>query len=311
MRTDPAIAPAYRHCRERAAAHYENFPVASYLLPRRLRGPVAAIYCYARDADDLADEDPRPPQERRNDLLAMQTRVRRLANPTPEFVSPESVSPKSGEAESEGAESVWSEPEWAALADTIRRFHLPAEPFTDLADAFLQDLEKTRYTDFGEVMGYCRRSANPVGRLLLHLNDAAGPENLAHSDAVCSALQLINFYQDLHQDFAEHGRIYLPEDEMATHGVTSVHLQDRINDHRMRALMQVQYRRADRLLRAGAPLGGALRGRLGLEIRAIIQGGARTLWLLRQQQNVFSRPRLRRQDWLRIFARSLFPARHR
>ncbi len=288
MKADADIAAAYAHCRQRAASHYENFPVASRLLPRELRGPVAAIYCYARDADDIADEDPRPAEERRVDLQRLQDRVRALDDPAAEAT-----------------------PEWRALADTLQRFDLPVGLFTDLADAFLQDLDKTRYQDFGEVMAYCRRSANPVGRLLLHLSKRDTQENLAFSDAVCSALQLINFHQDLYQDFAEHGRIYIPADEMAAHGVTEEHFRNRISDFRMRSLMQFQYRRADRLLRAGAPLGRALPGRLGLEIRAIIQGGARVLWRLRRQEDTFARPRLRTGDWLLILGRSVLPLRRR
>jgi hydroxysqualene synthase len=284
MQPDLETAAAYAHCLRRATSHYENFPVASRLLPRSLRGPVAAIYCYARDADDIADEDPGPVEQRRTALWRMQARVRSLDDP-------------SGE----------TEPEWRALADTLQRFDLPVALLTDLADAFIQDLDKTRYANFGEVMAYCRRSANPVGRLLLHLADRVTPENLACSDAVCSALQLINFHQDLHQDFAEHGRIYIPLDDMAAHGITEEHLRDRISDFRMRSLMQLQYRRTDRLLRAGAPLGRALPGRLGLEIRAIIQGGARVLWRLRQQEDVFSRPRLRVGDWLLVIGRSILP----
>lgn len=288
MKADADIAAAYAHCRQRAASHYENFPVASRLLPRELRGPVAAIYCYARDADDIVDEDPRPAEERRVDLQRLQDRVRALDDPAAEAT-----------------------PEWRALADTLQRFDLPVGLFTDLADAFLQDLDKTRYQDFGEVMAYCRRSANPVGRLLLHLSKHDTQENLAFSDAVCSALQLINFHQDLYQDFAEHGRIYIPADEMAAHGVTEEHFRNRISDLRMRSLMQFQYRRADRLLRAGAPLGRALPGRLGLEIRAIIQGGARVLWRLRRQEDTFARPRLRTGDWLLILGRSVLPLRRR
>ena len=288
MHPDPKTAAAYAHCLRRAASHYENFPVASRLLPRRLRGPVAAIYCYARDADDIADENPGPVDERRAALRQMQARVQSLGDPAAE-----------------------NEPEWRALADTVHRFDLPAGLLTDLADAFIQDLDKTRYANFGEVMAYCRRSANPVGRLLLHLSDQATPENLACSDAVCSALQLINFHQDLHQDFLEHGRIYIPQDEMSAYGVTDKHFRDRVSDFGMRNLMQFQYRRADRLLRAGAPLGRALPGRMGLEIRAIIQGGARVLWRLQQQENVFSRPRLRLGDWLLIVGRSILAFRRR
>ncbi|WP_018877475.1 squalene synthase HpnC [Thioalkalivibrio sp. ALE28] len=283
---EPRIRQAYRHCRQRATAHYENFPVASWLLPGRLRDPVAAIYCFARDADDLADEDPRPVEERRQALLAMQERVQVLEDPAAEH-----------------------DPEWIALADARARFHLPAAPFSDLIDAFLQDLDQTRYATFGEVMDYCRRSANPVGRLLLHLNGNPTEEMLGHSDAICSALQLINFYQDLQQDLEENNRIYLPQEEMDQYGVTEAMLAAGKTTFQLRNLMQFQYARADRLLRAGAPLGGMLRGRLGLEIRAIINGGARILWRLRQQEDVFARPRLRTRDAWIILSHSLRPRR--
>ncbi|WP_017926270.1 squalene synthase HpnC [Thioalkalivibrio sp. HL-Eb18] len=288
MAGHPDIRAAYRHCRVRAAAHYENFPVASWLLPARLRGPVAAIYCFARDADDLADEDQRPVDERRADLIAMQERVQILEDPAAE-----------------------SEPEWIALADARQRFGLPAAPFVDLVDAFIQDLEQTRYATFGEVVEYCRRSANPVGRLMLYLDGNPTEEMIGYSDAVCSALQLINFYQDLHQDLTENDRIYLPQDEMAQYGVSEETIAAGQTTFQLRNLMQFQYARADRLLRAGAPLGGMLRGRMGLEIRAIINGGARVLWRLRQQDDVFARPRLRARDAWVILAHSLRPRRRR
>ncbi|MGM0672223.1 MAG: squalene synthase HpnC [Pseudomonadota bacterium] len=282
----PHVRSAYRHCRQRAAAHYENFPVASWLLPGRLRGPIAAVYCFARDADDLADEDPRPVAERRQALLAMQEHVQILEDPTAEH-----------------------EPEWIALADARARFNLPAAPFSDLIDAFLQDLEQSRYATFGEVIDYCRRSANPVGRLLLHLNGDPTEEMLGHSDAICSALQLINFYQDLQQDLQENNRIYLPQEEMDQYGVTEAMIAAGQTTFQLRNLMQFQYARADRLLRAGAPLGSMLRGRMGLEIRAIINGGARILWRLRQQNDVFARPRLRTRDAWIILSHSLRPRR--
>lgn len=273
---------ALEHCQKRAKEHYENFPVASWLLPGKLRGPIAAIYCFARDADDLADEDTRPIELRAQALREMQQHVLRMDDHAAE-----------------------TSPEWQALAWTCRQHHIPKSLLTDLCDAFLQDLTQNRYSDFGEVMGYCRRSANPVGRLLLHLTGNAGEVQLAHSDAVCSALQWINFFQDIRQDFHELGRIYLPRDEMERFGVTEAHIRDSVSDFRMRNLMQFQYRRTDRLLRSGAPLGKQVPGRFGMEIRAIIEGGARILWRLQHQQNVFSRPRLTRSDGFRILWRSL------
>lgn len=285
-RADKSTRRAYAQCTRRARAHYENFPVASRLLPGHMRGPVAAIYCFARRADDLADEGDMSQAQRLAQLDALEARLLAAAEGAP------------GDDE-----------EFIALAHTIRTRGLPVSPFRDLLDAFRQDVTKQRYADFGEVMQYCRRSANPVGRLLLQLCGHTGERALAYSDAVCSALQLINFYQDLSQDFHESGRIYLPQDEMARFGVTEAHIEQGISDAAMRGLMQLQYDRADRLLRSGAPLGSILRGRFGLEIRLIIAAGARVLWLLkRQRDDLFSRPRLGAADYIAIFWAALFPA---
>ncbi|HDP88599.1 MAG TPA: squalene synthase HpnC [Thioalkalivibrio sp.] len=283
-RIDRHTRTAYRDCMRIARGHYENFPVASWLLPRRIRYPVAAIYTFARRADDLADEGTRPDDERLRELDAMEAAVDAAARGEP-----------------------GDDPLYVALADAIPRHGLPVSLFHDLLDAFRQDVTKKRYADFGEVMQYCRRSANPVGRLLLHLTGNDDEKNLALSDGICSALQLINFYQDLVQDYEEMGRIYLPQDEMERYGVTEAHLHERRSDVAMRRLMQHQYQRADRMIRAGAPLGRRLRGRFGFEIRMIIMGGARIVYRLKQQDELFSRPRLRTRDWTSIVKGALFP----
>jgi squalene synthase HpnC len=169
---------------------------------------------------------------------------------------------------------------------------LPIALFHDLLSAFRQDVHKNRYADFGEVMDYCRRSANPIGRLLLHLTGQATEHNLAMSDALCSALQLINFLQDIEQDYRENGRIYIPQDEMQRFAISEEDIRQRRNSLQLRQLLQHQVQRASKLLRAGSPLGKVLRGRFGLELRAIILGGARILEKLYQQDDAFSRPRL-------------------
>ena len=281
---DIQIRQAYRKCMHIARGHYENFPVASVLLPRRVRNPVAALYCFARRADDVADEGEYSAPARIEALDAMGAAL-----------------------DGAVAGSPTDDPLFIALADAIPRHALPPELFHDLLDAFRQDVTKKRYEDFGEVIQYCRRSANPVGRLLLHLTGNADEKNLAYSDAVCSALQLINFYQDLTQDYEELGRIYLPQDEMAKYGVTEAHIRERRSDVAMRRLMQHQVQRADRMLRAGAPLGKRLSGRFGFEIRMIIMGGARIVYRLRQQDDLFSRPRLTARDWGSIIKGALFP----
>ena len=268
---------AYAWCRDQARRHYENFPVASRLLPARLRQPVSALYAFARSADDLADEGERTPQQRLEALDAMAAALDTIdRGGTPDG------------------------PLYAALADTVRRHRLPLAPLHDLLSAFRQDVTTTRYADFDALMDYCRRSANPVGRLLLMLDGSATPPNLALSDAVCSALQLVNFLQDLARDVAELGRIYLPQDEMRRFGVDDGQLLAHRDSAGLRHLLHQQAERARHLLRSGSPLAGRLRGRLGLELRAIVLGGERVLQRLHQRQDPFSRPRLGRRDHLAI-----------
>lgn len=271
----PDVDAAYRACLAQARNHYENFPVASRLLPARLRRPVAAIYAFARTADDIADEGNLPVPERLAALDRLEAGL---------LAAVDSPHPDN--------------PILLASADTIRRYGLPLTLFQDLISAFRQDVTKTRYADFGELMQYCRRSANPVGRLLLILHRRDSPRNLALSDAICSALQLINFYQDLHQDISENDRLYIPLDEMARFEVTVEDFRNRCSDDRMRRLLRLQYGRAQKLLDSGAPLGTALRGRFGLEIRTIILGGRRILQHLQaQREDLFVRPRLTPGDW--------------
>lgn len=288
----PETRAAYRHCLALARNHYENFPVASWALPRRLRGPVAAIYAFARTADDYADE-PELPGEGPLDTATRHARLDAMAE----------------RLNAIGRGEAPDGPIFIALADTIRRFGLPLGLFHDLLSAFHQDVEKKRYADFGEVMDYCRRSANPVGRLLLYLFGAASTRNLALADGICSALQLINFMQDIGQDATENDRIYLPQDEMQRFGVSEEQIRRQRHSLQLGFLVDQQLDRAEKLLRAGCPLGIALRGRIGLELRLICEGGITVLHRLRQRQDVFERPRLKWRDGLGILRRALFPRR--
>ncbi len=233
--------------------HYENFPVASLVLPARLRPPVATIYRFAREADDIADEGNATPDER---IAALEERLAELSR-IESGTSPQSAL-------------------YRSLAETIRTYNLPLAPFRDLLDAFRQDVTKTRYADFSEVMHYCRRSANPVGRLMLHLFGRTEPRNLALSDGICTALQLTNFLQDVAGDYAR-GRIYLPLDELARFHVDEAMIARGDTGPRWQSLMRFQIERTRRLLQAGAPLGRVLDGRIGLELRLIVMGGARIL----------------------------------
>jgi squalene synthase HpnC len=266
-----------------AVDHYENFPVASLLLPARLRDPVALIYRFAREADDFADEGSDDPQTRLTRLAAFQSQLVTIRlGMTP------------------------SDPLFNGIARIVREHELPLHLFGDLLDAFAQDVTKSRYASFPEVLDYCRRSANPVGRLLLHLFACATPENLAASDSICSALQLVNFWQDIELDFAT-GRVYLPQDEMQRYGVTERHIVERRCDDAWRALIGFQIARARGMLEAGTRLGRALPGRIGLEIRMTIQGGLRILEKLeRSGGDMFRhRPVLKWFDWPVLLARSL------
>lgn len=274
---------AYAQCMQLARSHYENFPVASWLLPKHLRQPIAVIYAFARRADDFADEGDLSNDERITALTDYGNKLHLLE---------------------QGKEV--NEPTFIALADVIKKHELPFQLFHDLLTAFKMDVTKTRYANFGEVMEYCRFSANPVGRLLLHLNNAATPKNLGMSDAVCSALQLTNFLQDVTQDIEESDRIYIPQDEMAQFGVSEDDIRNKLTNPASRRLIEFQIRRTVKLMQAGAPLGKVLKGRMGFELRMTIMGGSRILYKLNEQYNdVFSRPRLNKWDYVWVLWKAI------
>ena len=256
--------------------HYENFPVASILLPRHLRRPVEIIYNFARQADDFADEGDLPNAERLAKLETFRAELNRIAD-----------------------NEIPQTPLFREVAGIVAEYQLPLQLFHDLLDAFSQDVVKKRYANFDELLDYCRRSANPVGRLLLHLYEEATPQNLVYADAICTSLQLINFWQDIKKDYAT-GRIYLPQDDMARFGVTETHLAQGQTDKVWRDLMRFQVDRASDMMKRGAPLGTLLPGRIGLEMRLIIAGGNRILQKLRAVNfDMFARrPVLRLHDWV-------------
>ena len=262
--------------------HYENFPVASVLMPKRLRKPVAAIYHFARAADDIADEGDLPNDERLRQLDDFRDELMHIA-----------------------ADEMPLLPLFKHLAGEIKEYALPMQPFHDLLDAFSQDVVKKRYANFDELLGYCRRSANPVGNLLLHLYGEATPVNLAYSDAICTSLQLINFWQDVAKDW-HIGRVYLPQDDLARFGVSEAQIAQNISDGSWRALMKFEVDRARGLMLQGAPLGSIVTGRIGLEMRMIIAGGLRILDKLEAADyDMFNRrPVLRPFDWVIMLAKS-------
>ncbi|QNP61209.1 squalene synthase HpnC [Paenacidovorax monticola] len=270
--------------------HYENFPVASLLCPPRLRPPITAIYAFARTADDIADEGGAAPAERLADLAAYRAELAAVA---------------AGAAPG---------PRWAAvfgpLQVQLRAHGLPVPLLDDLLSAFVQDVEKTRdasgYATRAELLDYCRRSANPVGRLLLHLYGVQDSAALAQSDAICSALQLINFWQDLSVDIPR-GRHYLTDADCAAHGVDRAALEALRPTPATTRLLADNAQWARTLMQSGAPLVYRLPGRAGWELRLVVQGGLRILDKIDALQgaNLCRRPRLGPLDWLRMLARAM------
>jgi len=267
-----------------SVGHYENFPVASLLLPRELREPVGVIYRFARTADDFADEGSDVAEARLEKLMGFRLELERIS---------------SGKAP--------ETPLFADLARIIREHALPMQLFRDLLDAFSQDVVKNRYADFAEVLDYSRRSANPVGRLLLHLLRKNSAENCDLSDRICSALQLINFWQDVRIDYETKNRIYLPQDEMRRFGVTEEHLRLHLCDPAFGELMRFQVDRARRMMLDGKPLADRLEGRFRLEIAITVQGGLRILEKLeRAQYDMFRRRPVHQWfDWPLLFFKAL------
>jgi len=264
--------------------HYENFPVASWLLPARMRRSVAVLYHFARSADDLADEGDAGPQQRLAELNEYRSQLDLIAagcHPTsPQFID---------------------------LAETVQQHKLPLELLYDLLDAFSQDVVKKRFANFDELLEYCRRSANPVGRLLLTMARQDSSRQLEHSDFICTALQLINFWQDIAIDWQK-GRLYLPIEDLQRFDINETDIETgRIDGNNWRPLIRFQCARARELMLRGAPLCSTLPGRLGWEIRLTVQGGLRILELIEAADcDVFRhRPHLEKRDWLLIFWRAL------
>lgn len=275
------LRDAYRWCRRLTRNHRENFPVASLLVAPSLRDPLAAIYAFARCADDIADDASLPPGERHRRLQAMR----------------QALHAPSGQGH--------PQPVFLALRDTRERYALPHEPFEDLLDAFLADCETTRYADFNTLMRYCRRSANPVGRLLLHLLGHYDARRAAWSDAICSALQLIDFVQDVASDYRRHQRIYLPADELSLHSVSVEDIAQARDSAGLTRVKRIQLQRAARLLQAGSPLAWALPPRYALELRVVLFGAARLLEKLFRQPAASHSVQLRIADRAAIACRAL------
>src|SRR5271155_451433 len=288
-----AISAAYEDCTKLTRAHYENFPVGR-LVPRDLQPHVHAVYAFARYADDLADEgyagsaraqgasDVMTPEQR---LAALDDWERQLlaapGTPGLHFI-------------------------FIALHETIRRLNLPVSLFTDLLSAFKQDVVKRRYANFAEVLDYCRRSANPVGRLVLLLHGVRDEELHLLADKICTGLQLANFWQDVGVDL-EKDRIYLPEDDRKKFGVIDDALFARLATDHYRKLIAFQVARTQGIFDQGAPLTKKLHGLLRLEIRLTWLGGTKILRKIEalNYDTLNHRPTLGKADMAALFLKAL------
>jgi hydroxysqualene synthase len=257
------LREAYASCERLARSHYENFPVASALLPRAMRPHVAAVYAFARAADDFADEGVRPATERIELLARWRDRLHR------------SVGGQEGPAAASGEPGETAQI-FRAVGATIRSCELPVALFDDLLSAFEQDVNVARYATWSELLDYCRRSANPVGRLVLGIAGYREPKLLAQSDAICTALQLTNFWQDLKIDYSR-GRIYLPAEELLANGAGESDLGEARLTAECRRALAAAVDRTRRLFECGRPLCDEVRGRLRYELRATWLGGTRIL----------------------------------
>ena len=263
--------------------HYENFPVASLLLPAHLRDAVKTIYIFARTADDFADEGHASTPERLSALDNYDHELDLILENKPSSSSL-----------------------FQSLAKTISKHQLPITPFKDLLSAFKQDVVTTRYETYSELLDYCRRSANPVGRLMLSLYGKATAENLNKSDAICTALQLINFWQDVAIDWSKK-RIYLPQEDLRTFQIQQESLESLTTSNQWPQMMRFQTQRAKELMLSGAPLHKELPLRLDWELRLVIQGGLRIIEKIEQVNGdiVNQRPVLKKWDWALLMWRAL------
>ena len=268
--------------------HYENFPVASVLLPAHLRYAVSVIYQFAREADDIADEGNASETERLQALQSYEDQLLLIQA----YIQPEL-------------------PFFKTLQQVVKAHKLEVQSLLDLISAFKQDVVKTRYATFTELVDYCRRSANPVGRLMLQLYQADALRHREWSDQICTALQLINFYQDIAIDLQKHGqtgRIYLCQDELQAAGIAEQDLYNQRLDSAWQAFFLYNVARAEQLLLSGKPLGRHLTGRIGFELRMIVAGGERIIYKLKRCRGdiYHHRPTLNAFDWPIILLKALF-----
>lgn len=274
------LSEAFEYCEAINKNHYENFPVASLLVPKKLRRYINTVYAFARIADDFADEKEFD-GARMEKLVDWELKLRSMSSHKP------------------------THPVFIALKETVLRFRIPLSLFENLLTAFKMDVVVKRYQNFDQVLGYCRYSANPVGRIILYLFGYPAPKFLEYSDYICTALQLTNFWQDIAIDL-EKDRIYIPLEDLNRFGYTETELKEKIYNDNFKRLLFFQLEKTQELFERGKALCGKIPGRLGLELKMTWLGGTTILKKMSNESNVFlNRPVLKKKNLLGLFIKSL------
>jgi squalene synthase HpnC len=275
-------AESFEYCQKIAYEHYENFPVASRFIPADKRSYIAAVYAFARAADDYADEPGYTPAERIENINRWEKLLDDCFN---------------GEA---------AHPVFIALAETVERFQIPGELFHNLLTAFRSDVITHRYETFEQVLDYCSCSANPVGRLVLMLFNYRSELMMMHSDNICTALQLTNFWQDVSVDLQKN-RLYIPREDLDQFGVSEDEVFQHTSSTRFRKLLSFEVARTERLFREGKPLLQEVGKDLRFELKLTWNGGMSILGKIKAQgyDVLRRRPHLSTVDKVKLFLRTL------
>src|SRR5215469_72002 len=276
----PSLPEAYAYCERLARSHYENFSVASWFLPKRLRQHFFNVYAYCRISDDLGDETGNPAAS-----------LQLLDEWEAELNACYSGGPR--------------HPVFVALSSTVREFDIPKREFVDLLTAFRQDQTVTRYHTFADLVGYCKNSANPVGHLVLYLCGYRDPERQQLSDYTCTALQLANFWQDVTRDY-DIGRVYLPLEDLERYGVSEADIAGKRNTAPFRDMMQFEVKRAREWFECGLPLVKMVGDELAIDIELFSRGGQEILNAIERENYAVlgNRPTISKSRKLALVARA-------
>jgi len=278
------IQLSYLFCLNIVKNYHKNFPVTAWLLPSKIRKPITAIYAFAKTADDLANDGTSSNDERLKQLDKMAHKLDKI---------------RYGKT--------IDEPIFIALSDTIEKFDLPVSLLHDLLTAFRMDVTIYRYQSFESLLNYCKYSANPIGQLLLHLFNSVTVQNIAYSDAVCSALQIINFLRNIERDYKKQNRIYLPLDDMQKYHISELDIKNKTQLTELRQLINSLLSQVQKMLDFGKPIGKVLPGRVGFEIKLTVVSANKIIQdISSNQTDVFTRTKLKWQDAMWIFNQALF-----